>query len=199
MSKPTNRRKKDLSISTKEEEKTGFAPGQYEELTNQQKLSNTPFEPFNSGKILEAQAEIEEIKALVRHQVEETNKGKTAVMAVIDELYDSNIILHCPHGKDICGIKDYKQAAEETFRDIPDNYSTIDDMIVEGDKVAMRLTMTGTYVGKVGVTCSTNKKVTISQIIIDRIAGGKFVEEWIRYDTYDFMQQLGIIPKQGKD
>jgi hypothetical protein len=36
-------------------------------------------------------------------------------------------------------------------------------------------------------------------IIIDRIADGKFVEEWVRYDTYGFMQQLGLIPKQGQD
>jgi hypothetical protein len=36
-------------------------------------------------------------------------------------------------------------------------------------------------------------------IIIDRIADGKFVEEWVRYDTYGFMQQLGLVPKQGQD
>jgi predicted ester cyclase len=71
-------------------------------------------------------------------------------------------------------------------------------MIVEGDKVAVRLTMTGTYSGKMGDTGSSNKKVTISQIIIDRIAGGKFVEEWVRYDTYGFMQQLGLVPTPKK-
>jgi len=141
----------------------------------------------------------EEIKALERRLFEETNKGKTSAMAVIDELYDVNIVLHCPRGKDICGLKDFKRANEESFNEIPDAHSTIDDMIVEGDKVAVRLTMTGTYNGKTGDTSSTNKKVTISQIIIDRIADGKFVEEWVRYDTYGFMQQLGIpTPKKVK-
>jgi predicted ester cyclase len=33
---------------------------------------------------------------------------------------------------------------------------------------------------------------------IDRFAGGKIVEEWARYDTLDFMQQLGAIPKPKK-
>jgi len=142
---------------------------------------------------------VKEIKALVRRLIEESNKGKTAALAVIDELYDANIVLHCPRGKDIRGLKDFKQANDESFSEIPDAHSTIDDMIVEGDKVAVRLTMTGTYSGKMGDTGSPNKKVTISMIIIDRIAGGKFVEEWVKYDTYGFMQQLGLIPKQGKD
>ena len=135
----------------------------------------------------------------MRHFFEEMNKGKAAAMAVIDELYDASIVLHCPHGKDIHGLKDFKQANDESFNEIPDAHSTIDDMIVEGNKVAVRLTMTGTITGKMGDTGSTNKKVTISQIIIDRIAGGKFVEEWVRYDTYGFMQQLDLVPKQGQD
>ena len=33
---------------------------------------------------------------------------------------------------------------------------------------------------------------------IDRIAGGKFVESWSRYDTFGLMQQLGLIPTPGK-
>ena len=44
----------------------------------------------------------------------------------------------------------------------------------------------------------TDKKVTISAITIDRIANGKFVEEWERYDTLGLMQQLGLIPTQAK-
>jgi predicted ester cyclase len=54
--------------------------------------------------------------------------------------------------------------------------------------------MTGTYVGKMGDTVSTSKKVTVSMIMIDRVAGGRFVEEWVRYDTLGFMEQLGLVP-----
>jgi predicted ester cyclase len=46
---------------------------------------------------------------------------------------------------------------------------------------------------------ATNKKLTLSAIEIDRVAGGKFVECWERYDTLGMMQQLGIIPKPGKE
>lgn len=130
----------------------------------------------------------------MRHLFEESNKGKTAAMAVIDKLYDANIVLHCPRGKDICGLKNFKQANEESFDEIPDAIITIDDMMAEGDKVAVRLTMTGTYVGKMGDTSSPSQKLTVSMIVIDHVVGGKFVEEWVRYDTFGFMEQIGLVP-----
>jgi len=36
--------------------------------------------------------------------------------------------------------------------------------------------------------------MTIKEICIIRVAGGKFVESWARYDTLGLMQQLGLVP-----
>jgi len=57
-----------------------------------------------------------------------------------------------------------------------DVHFTLDDMIVEGDKVAVRHTFSGTHKGESMGIPPTNKKVTIWEIDIIRIAGGKFVE-----------------------
>jgi predicted ester cyclase len=72
-------------------------------------------------------------------------------------------------------------------------------MIVEGDKVAVRYTLTGTHKGEFMGALATKKKVTMEEIIIIRIVGGKFVESWARYDTLGFMQQLGLIPTTKKE
>jgi predicted ester cyclase len=66
-------------------------------------------------------------------------------------------------------------------------------MIVEGDKVATRYTWAGT-------DKANNKIVVMWQIEIDRVAGGKFVECWERYDTLGLMQQLRAVrtPKKEK-
>ena len=40
----------------------------------------------------------------------------------------------------------------------------------------------------------TGKQVTITGIAIDRIDGGKIVEEWENFDRMSMMQQLGVIP-----
>jgi len=139
-----------------------------------------------------------EIKALERRLYEECNKGKAAALAVIDELYATDIVYHSSTGRDIRGIKDYKQHVSEFYSAFPDLHFTIEDMVAEGDKVAVRLTGTGTNKGEFRGIPPTNKKVTLWEIQIDRVAGGKFVEGWSRYDTLGLMQQLGVIPTPKK-
>ena len=139
-----------------------------------------------------------EIKALERRWAEEFNKGKAAAMAAIDELYATDYVEHCEHGKDIHGIKDYKKSISDLYSAFPDVHFTLDDMVVEGDKAAVRFTFSGTHKGEFMGCPPTNKKWKMWGIWIDRIAGGKFVESWVRYDTLGFMQQLGLAPTPGK-
>ena len=139
-----------------------------------------------------------EIKAVIHRFFDEFNKGKTAALAVIDELYATDIVFHSSTGKDICGLTNYKQFTSEFFDAMPDAHVTIKDIIAEGDKVAVRWTMTGTHKGEIrgkhiaSGAPPTDKKVTTWVITISRIAGGKFVEEWERYDTLGLMEQLGL-------
>jgi len=140
-----------------------------------------------------------EIKALVRRFFKEWNKGKASAMAVMDEIYATDIVGHGGSGVDIHGLKDYKQSVSDVFNAFPDFHETIDDMVAEGDKVAIRTTWTGTHKGEFRGIAPTNKKVTMWEITIYRIVGGKFVEEWARYDSLGFMQQLGAVPTPKKE
>jgi len=137
-------------------------------------------------------------KALDRHFFEEWNKGKAAAMAVIDEICSANVVWHDVNGEVIRGLKDFKKSMSEFFDAFPDNHFTVDDMLAEGDKVAVRYRMTGTHKGMFNGIPPTNKKVTLSAIEIDRTSGNKFVEGWISFDTLGFMQQLGVVPKPKK-
>ena len=138
-----------------------------------------------------------EIKALERRWCEEWNKGKAAAMAVMDELIAADFVFHS-HDSDIHGLKGFKQRYSEIFNSFPDFRLIIDDMVVEGDKVATRWTMTCTLTGEWRGIPPTNKKATIWGISIDRIAGGKFVEEWEMFDSLSLIQQLGILPTPEK-
>lgn len=140
-----------------------------------------------------------ENKALERRLFEESNKGKAAALAVIDETCATNFVLHDATGMDIHGLKDLKQYESELFSAFPDLHHTIDDMVAEGDKVAVRFTLTGTHKGAYMGIPATNKKLTIWAISIDRIVGGKFVESWLRMDTLSMMQQLGLVPTPKKE
>jgi len=143
---------------------------------------------------------VREIKALERRWVKEMNKGKTATMAAIDELYATDYVIHGGHYVVHGDIKDFKKSIGDIYSAFPDINYTIDDMVVEGDKAAVRLTFSGTHKGEFMGILPTNKKWTMWEIVIDRIAGGKFVESWVRYDTLGFMQQLGLAltPEKAK-
>ena len=77
----------------------------------------------------------------------------------------------------------------------PDIRFELDDMIAEGDKVAVRFTFRGTHQGVFQGIAPTGKQITYSALEIDRFVGGKFIEAWIVSDTLGMMQQLGAIPQ----
>jgi predicted ester cyclase len=137
-------------------------------------------------------------RALWRHLVEQWNKGKVAAMAVLDETNAPDIVFHTANGRDLRGINEVKQMFSGIYDALPDNHMTIDDIVVEGDKAAVRYTTTGTHKGALMGIPPTNKKVTMSVIGIDRVVNGKFVEIWERSDTLGMMQQLGAIPTPKK-
>jgi len=139
------------------------------------------------------------IKALARRVFEENNKGKAAAMAVMDELYAADFVVHgSAEGEDIHGLKNVKQSMREYLNAFPDLHYALDDMIVEGDKVVVRCTVTGTHKGEFMGIPPTNKKVKVQAIAIDRVVGGKIVEEWGMSDTLGLMQQLGVVPTPNK-
>ncbi len=130
--------------------------------------------------------------------LEEWNKGKAAALSVMDEIYDPDFVAHSSTGEDVRGINAVKKSMREEFNAFPDLHYVLDDMVVEGDKVAARHTMIGTHKGEFMGIPATNRKVTVRAISIDRIVGGKFVEEWGMFDTLGLLQQLGAIPMPQK-
>jgi predicted ester cyclase len=82
-----------------------------------------------------------------------------------------NGFFHTDTSKDICGLEGIRQMFSEFYDTFPDNHMTLEDMVVEGDKIALRYTITGTHK-------DTHKEVTMSAIEICRIVSGKFVECW---------------------
>jgi predicted ester cyclase len=67
-------------------------------------------------------------------------------------------------------------------------------MVAEDDKVAVRATFRGTQKGEFFGIPATGKEVTVSLMLIYRIANGKIVEHWMNADQLSLMQQLEAIP-----
>lgn len=131
---------------------------------------------------------VEENKATVRRFWEEINKGN---QAVLDELYATDFVLHIP--LQLNGLERLKPYMSRLFIAFPDYHAIVEDMVAEGDKVATRLTASGTHQGEFLGIAPTGKQMTWTLTHINRIVGGKVVEGWQMTDRLDLLQQMGAM------
>ena len=115
-------------------------------------------------------------KALLRSYFKALRSGD---LAARDKFWGGNIITHGPAG---IGTLHGLAAAIRIHDDVRDSFthriSSIDDMVAEGDKVAIRFTASGTHNSPYMGIPPTGKRVTWTGTTIFRISGGKIVEEW---------------------
>jgi predicted ester cyclase len=74
----------------------------------------------------------------------------------------------------------------------PDLRLTMEDQLVQGDRVAFRWRATGTHKGPLGPAPATGKSVAVEGLIIDRVVGKKVQERWEQWDQSLLLQQLGL-------
>ena len=134
-------------------------------------------------------------KALVRREFEEMFiEGGNLEAAV--EIYSPDYVGHEPVFGDSHGVEGAREFAA-TYRDaFPDLEVTIEDQIAEGDKVVSRFRSRGTHDGDTeDLGPATGNRVEVTGVTIERLAGGKVVEDWTNFDALGLMQQIGLIPE----
>jgi len=135
-------------------------------------------------------------KALVHRWFEEVwNQGREET---IDELFAANGIGYGLGDADVTlrGPADFKPFVRNLRGALPDIRMTIEDIIAEGDKVTVRITVEGTHKGgQLGVAPS-GRRVRIEGIVVLRIANGQIVEGWNSWDQLGLLRQIGALPAQ---
>ena len=97
-----------------------------------------------------------------------------------------------PIGPGLAGLKDFYAAYRKAF---PDFHFTLDDVLAEGDKVFVRMTIRATHRGEFMGVKPTGKAVTFSKMDIFRIFNGKILEHWDQADRLSLLQQIGVVPR----
>ena len=131
---------------------------------------------------------IEENKALARSMWDAVSQGN---LNALDQLYSSNYKRYLSATAKPLNATAQKQRLAGLRAAFPDLTITIEDMIAEGDRVSVRMTVTGTHQGTFAGIAPTGKKFTISAFEVVRIENGKIAEHWGGPDTFDLLQQLG--------
>ena len=137
---------------------------------------------------------LEDNKALVRHFFEEVfnqrNERSTAAI-----LSPSFVVHHPAFPEGIRGVPGIMGMIGMFRAGFPDLSYAPDDLVAEGDKVAVRWTARGTHQGEFFGVPPTGRHVTAEVMEIHRIGpDGKIAEHWSASNDLGLLQQLGALP-----
>jgi steroid delta-isomerase-like uncharacterized protein len=135
----------------------------------------------------------EENEQLVQRQFDGIWNGGS--WATADELYAPNYVNHDPYNPD-------QRTGPEGFRRRVSGYRhvlhgfdlRIEHQFAEADMVETHWSLRGTHGGELEGTPPTGKSVYVEGQLLSRIADGKFVEEWVHWDTLGLLRQIGAVP-----
>ena len=134
-------------------------------------------------------------KAVIVKLLEQTDRGN---LNVIDEFYSPHYKEHNPKSAKRMaeGIEGVRKAFQVFSSAFPDASHKIEDIIAEGDKVAARITFTGTFKNALLGYPPTGNQIKAMGTAFYRIEDGKIVEKWEEFSALDL---LGIAPIAQKD
>ena len=114
----------------------------------------------------------------------------------IDEMFAEDGIangLTDPDGNAIRGPEGFKKLHRAFVSAYPDMKITVEDTVVEGDKIAARCRVTGSHDGHgIGVT-PTNRPVEFTGMTIIRVKDGKIAEAWNEFNFMEMYKQVGAL------
>ena len=114
-------------------------------------------------------------------------------ITVFDKYTSPDFVEH-QHGFSPANIEGVKNGINNLHNAFPDFTLTIEDLVIDGDKVWGRMTGRGTHERQFGPIPKTGKKFEITVIDIARFSNGKLVEHWGVPDRLSLMEQLGMKP-----
>ncbi len=128
-------------------------------------------------------------KAVIKRWVDAFNKGRSAALAILDEVVTPDYTMHDPDSG-ISGRAAMREYVGMLFDGMPDLRMTLDEVLADGDRVIYRFTTGGTHTGRLMGFPPTGKRAQAPGISVARITGGRVAEEWQVWDVHSFFQQL---------
>jgi predicted ester cyclase len=131
--------------------------------------------------------EREKNKATVRRFIKDIFEGLKP--EAVDELVTDDFTWHRTAGD---GDKEFLRGATSRMANALGNILfRIDDEVADGDRVAVRLTASGTATADFpGIAGSAGRRYSIEEIHIFRLRDGRVVEHWHQYDAMAQQAQL---------
>jgi predicted ester cyclase len=115
-------------------------------------------------------------------------------VGAIPEIYAADFVAHMPKGwgesESRNGRDGIRRAIERLRTGFPDWRERVQDILIDGDKVAVHYYSTGTNGGSFGGRAATGRKIKVDELSIFRITDGRVAEQWCLNDDLAFGKQM---------
>ncbi len=125
-------------------------------------------------------------EALIRAFMDETwNRSDPSR---VDDFLTADYVDHAYEPPDAAGLK---KQMNELARAFPDHHTRVEDCLVEGDRVVMRMRLTATHQGPFRGAPASGNLVDVNLVRWFRLSGERIAEHWALLDTAALLRQIG--------
>jgi predicted ester cyclase len=117
-------------------------------------------------------------------------EGWTGNLALADDIFSTDLR---NNGVQV-GIAGPVGRIRDRLSAFPDLTTTIEDLFVSADKLAVTLIWRGTHTGDYGGAAATGKHVEVRDSAIWHFRDGKVSEIYTLQDQFGFLKQIGYLP-----
>jgi predicted ester cyclase len=117
-------------------------------------------------------------------------EGWTGDLAMADDIFSDDLRTNGVH----VGVAGPVGRIRDRLTGFPDLTTSIQDLLVSGDKLAVTLMWRGTHTGPYGGIAATGKPVEVRDTAIWHFKDGKVTEVLTLQDQFAFLKQIGFLP-----
>jgi steroid delta-isomerase-like uncharacterized protein len=132
---------------------------------------------------------LEENKRIARRIPEQI--ASEGAIGLVDDLFAQDVGARAGPLGDAAGRDAFRELPQRMRGAFPDLEATVEELVAEGNRVAMRVTLAGTHEGHFMGVEPTEETFEVEHAIFLRIEDGKIVELWGQLDTFALLRQLG--------
>jgi predicted ester cyclase len=115
---------------------------------------------------------------------------------LLEQTMAPNLIRHCQATPEVqvrC-LDDFWNFLQSDWATFPDAKIVPQQLVAEGDRVAVFARYEGTQLGPMGPFPPSGKRLSLDFAAFSRIEGGKIAEMWVTWDNMAALSQLGHFP-----
>jgi steroid delta-isomerase-like uncharacterized protein len=132
------------------------------------------------------------VPVALRRFIDEVINGQN--LEVLDEITAPDYINHVAPPELPRGPAGEKLFSTGFLSAFPVTKLTVEDVVATEERVAARVTFSGTHTGPFMDMPATGRSFTVPMIIYFGLRDGQITDNWTRVDMFGLMMQLGAIP-----